>query len=95
MPENAFESMDRMMEERCTPDYVAIDVLMEWLTVIGETERWKDFMQQCGTQEDKLIRICLVDTKSIAQRREPWVLLQINQELQYQGVICDGKSRVG
>jgi hypothetical protein len=25
---------------------VTIDVLMEWLPVIGETERLKDFMQQ-------------------------------------------------
>lgn len=39
MPEKAFELMDHMMEERCTPDYVSIDVLMEWPTVIGEKEK--------------------------------------------------------
>lgn len=39
--EKAFELMDQMREERCTPDKVTMDALIEWLHVISETDRLK------------------------------------------------------
>ncbi|RLM54896.1 hypothetical protein C2845_PM10G06700 [Panicum miliaceum] len=52
MPEKAFELMDQMRDERCTPDYVTLDILMEWLPGIGETERLKPFMQQWDLKDN-------------------------------------------
>jgi hypothetical protein len=57
MPEKAFELMDRMREERCTPDYVTMDVLMDWLPEIGETERLKCFMQHRDQKDNLALRV--------------------------------------
>jgi hypothetical protein len=46
MAEKDFEIMEWMRNERCMPDYVTMDVLMEWLSDIGETDRLKHFIQQ-------------------------------------------------
>ncbi|KAG6527245.1 pentatricopeptide repeat-containing protein At3g61520, mitochondrial-like [Zingiber officinale] len=46
MPDKAFELMDKMNLQGCKPDYVTMDLLTGWLTVIGETERLRLFVQR-------------------------------------------------
>ncbi|KAG6523430.1 pentatricopeptide repeat-containing protein At3g61520, mitochondrial-like [Zingiber officinale] len=46
MSDKAFELMDKMNLQGCKPDYVAMVLLTGWLTVIGETERLRLFVQR-------------------------------------------------
>eukprot|EP00257_Ricinus_communis_P024302 XP_015584476.1 LOW QUALITY PROTEIN: pentatricopeptide repeat-containing protein At3g61520, mitochondrial [Ricinus communis] len=39
----ALELMDRMMEQPCNPDYITMEILTEWLSAVGETEKLKKF----------------------------------------------------
>ncbi|KAJ1394206.1 Tetratricopeptide-like helical domain superfamily [Sesbania bispinosa] len=41
----AFELMDRMIEDACSPDYITMEILTEWLSAVGETEKLKRFVQ--------------------------------------------------
>ncbi|KAG6730129.1 hypothetical protein I3842_01G064200 [Carya illinoinensis] len=43
--EKAFDLMDRMVEDSCNPDYITMEVLTEWLSAVGETEKLKNFVQ--------------------------------------------------
>ncbi|KAJ9171446.1 hypothetical protein P3X46_014813 [Hevea brasiliensis] len=40
-----FELMDRMIEQACNPDYITMEILTEWLSAVGETEKLKNFAQ--------------------------------------------------
>ncbi|XP_068645029.1 pentatricopeptide repeat-containing protein At3g61520, mitochondrial-like [Aristolochia californica] len=44
MLEEAFELMDRMNRQGCNPDYITIEILTEWLSVVGETARLRNFL---------------------------------------------------
>ncbi|XP_050238515.1 pentatricopeptide repeat-containing protein At3g61520, mitochondrial [Mercurialis annua] len=39
----AFELMDRMTAECCDPDYITMEILTEWLSDAGETEKLRSF----------------------------------------------------
>ncbi|OAY62235.1 pentatricopeptide repeat-containing protein At3g61520, mitochondrial [Manihot esculenta] len=39
-----FELMDRMIEQACNPDYITMEILTEWLSAVGETEKLKQFV---------------------------------------------------
>ncbi|KAL5572948.1 hypothetical protein UlMin_022545 [Ulmus minor] len=41
----AFYFMDRMVEQACNPDYITMDILTEWLSAVGETEKLRKFVQ--------------------------------------------------
>ncbi|WCJ22705.1 Pentatricopeptide repeat (PPR) superfamily protein [Euphorbia peplus] len=43
--EQAFNLMVRMREQGCNPDYITLEVLTEWLSDAGETERLKNFLE--------------------------------------------------
>ncbi|KAL6290358.1 hypothetical protein ACE6H2_007868 [Prunus campanulata] len=43
--EKAFEFMDQMIEHACNPDYITMEILTEWLSAVGETERLRRFVQ--------------------------------------------------
>ncbi|OAY49097.1 pentatricopeptide repeat-containing protein At3g61520, mitochondrial [Manihot esculenta] len=42
----AIELMDTMIEQACNPDYVTLEILREWLSAVGETEKLKNFVQR-------------------------------------------------
>ncbi|GAB4844531.1 hypothetical protein Ancab_037910 [Ancistrocladus abbreviatus] len=43
--DKAFELMDRMTEQACHPDYITMEVLTEWFSVVGETDKLRKFIQ--------------------------------------------------
>ncbi|KAK9910305.1 hypothetical protein M0R45_034273 [Rubus argutus] len=43
--EIAFQFMDRMVEQACNPDYITMEILTEWLSAAGETEKLSKFVQ--------------------------------------------------
>ncbi|MCD7456236.1 hypothetical protein HAX54_030949 [Datura stramonium] len=43
--EKAFEIMDQMTENACNPDYITMEVLTQWLSAIGETEKLRSFVE--------------------------------------------------
>lgn len=43
--EKAFEIMDQMTENACNPDYITMEVLTQWLSAIGETEKLRSFLE--------------------------------------------------
>nr|XP_027191950.1 uncharacterized protein LOC101508252 isoform X1 [Cicer arietinum]XP_027191951.1 uncharacterized protein LOC101508252 isoform X1 [Cicer arietinum] len=45
MLHKAFELMDRMVEDACSPDYVTMEILTEWLSAVGEIEKLKLFVE--------------------------------------------------
>ncbi|KAK7358183.1 hypothetical protein VNO77_00107 [Canavalia gladiata] len=45
MLNKAFELMDRMIEDACSPDYITMEILTEWLSAVGEIEKLKCFVQ--------------------------------------------------
>jgi pentatricopeptide repeat protein len=45
MLDKGFELMDRMVEDACSPDYVTMEILTEWLSAIGEIEKLKLFVE--------------------------------------------------
>ncbi|TKY61026.1 Pentatricopeptide repeat-containing protein mitochondrial [Spatholobus suberectus] len=47
MLHKAFELMDRMIEDACSPDYITMEILTEWLDAVGEIEKLKCFVQGC------------------------------------------------
>ncbi|XP_014521218.1 pentatricopeptide repeat-containing protein At3g61520, mitochondrial [Vigna radiata var. radiata] len=44
MLQKAFELMDRMIEDACSPDYITMEILTEWLDAVGEIEKLKCFV---------------------------------------------------
>ncbi|XVF80138.1 hypothetical protein PTKIN_Ptkin15bG0046200 [Pterospermum kingtungense] len=45
--EDAFRLMDGMIEHACNPDYITTEILTEWLSAVGESEKLKSFLQGC------------------------------------------------
>ncbi|KAL5792327.1 hypothetical protein ACOSP7_000921 [Xanthoceras sorbifolium] len=45
MLDKAFKLMDKMIEHACHPDYISMEILTEWLSAVGETEKLKQFVQ--------------------------------------------------
>ncbi|KAL9435174.1 hypothetical protein AB3S75_021442 [Citrus x aurantiifolia] len=45
MLDKAFKLMDRMIEHACHPDYISMEILTEWLSEAGQTEKLKKFVQ--------------------------------------------------
>ncbi|KAL2342377.1 hypothetical protein Fmac_003662 [Flemingia macrophylla] len=45
MLQTAMELVDRMIEDACHPDYITMEILSEWLTAVGETEKLRCFVQ--------------------------------------------------
>nr|XP_033517516.1 pentatricopeptide repeat-containing protein At3g61520, mitochondrial-like isoform X2 [Nicotiana tomentosiformis] len=43
--EKAFQIMDQMTENACNPDYITMEVLTQWLSAIGETEKLRSFLE--------------------------------------------------
>ncbi|KAK9103745.1 hypothetical protein Sjap_020999 [Stephania japonica] len=43
--DKAFQLMDDMTKQACNPDYITMEVLTEWLSAVGETERLRRFLQ--------------------------------------------------
>ncbi|KAM3378617.1 pentatricopeptide repeat-containing protein like [Capsicum galapagoense] len=43
--EKAFEIMDQMTENACNPDYITMEILTQWLPIIGETEKLRSFVE--------------------------------------------------
>ncbi|KAK6140638.1 hypothetical protein DH2020_025616 [Rehmannia glutinosa] len=43
--EKALEYMDQMTEQACNPDYVTMEILTEWLSAVGQTEKLRKFVQ--------------------------------------------------
>ncbi|KAK7320138.1 hypothetical protein RJT34_04872 [Clitoria ternatea] len=41
----AFELMDRMIEDACSPDYITMEILTEWLSAVGEVGKLKCFVK--------------------------------------------------
>ncbi|XWS32126.1 hypothetical protein CRYUN_Cryun23aG0134200 [Craigia yunnanensis] len=58
--EDAFRLMDDMIEHACNPDYITMEILTEWLSAVGESEKLKSFVQGYkGSEEDrKLVCFC-------------------------------------
>ncbi|EOX95861.1 Pentatricopeptide repeat superfamily protein, putative [Theobroma cacao] len=42
---DAFRLMDSMVEHACNPDYITMEILTEWLSAVGESEKLKSFVQ--------------------------------------------------
>ncbi|XP_042456081.1 pentatricopeptide repeat-containing protein At3g61520, mitochondrial-like [Zingiber officinale] len=51
MSDKAFELMDKMNLQGCKPDYGTMLLLTGWLTVIGETERLRLFVQRATSSD--------------------------------------------
>ncbi|KAM7511946.1 hypothetical protein LguiB_010821 [Lonicera macranthoides] len=45
MLDKALKLMDQMTEQAVNPDYVTMEILTEWLSVVGEIEKLKSFVQ--------------------------------------------------
>lgn len=45
MLEKAIELMDKMTAKACKADYITVEILTEWLPVVGQTERLRRFLQ--------------------------------------------------
>ncbi|KZV57660.1 pentatricopeptide repeat-containing protein mitochondrial [Dorcoceras hygrometricum] len=43
--EKAIELMDQMTEHACKPDYITMEILTEWLSVVGETKKLQSFVR--------------------------------------------------
>ncbi|XP_009341118.3 pentatricopeptide repeat-containing protein At3g61520, mitochondrial [Pyrus x bretschneideri] len=43
--QKAFKLMDQMVEQACNPDYITMEILTEWLSAVGETEKLRRFVQ--------------------------------------------------
>ncbi|XWS76963.1 hypothetical protein CRYUN_Cryun01aG0223300 [Craigia yunnanensis] len=43
--EDAFRLMDGMIEHACNPDFITMEILTEWLSAVGESEKLKSFVQ--------------------------------------------------
>ncbi|XAR57455.1 hypothetical protein NMG60_11025608 [Bertholletia excelsa] len=43
--DKAFELMDQMTEQACNPDYITMEILTNWLSAVGETEKLRSFTQ--------------------------------------------------
>ncbi|KAK9757887.1 hypothetical protein RND81_01G193200 [Saponaria officinalis] len=41
----ALELMDKMTEQGCSPDYITLEVLTQWLPAVGETEKLRLFVE--------------------------------------------------
>ncbi|KAJ0052210.1 hypothetical protein Pint_00496 [Pistacia integerrima] len=45
MLDKALKLMDKMTEHACHPDYVSMEILTEWFSAVGETEKLRKFVQ--------------------------------------------------
>ncbi|CAJ1936701.1 unnamed protein product [Sphenostylis stenocarpa] len=45
MLQKAFELMDRMIDDACSPDYITMEILTEWFDAVGEIEKLKRFVE--------------------------------------------------
>ncbi|CAK9177794.1 unnamed protein product [Ilex paraguariensis] len=65
--EKALQLMDQMTEQACNPDYITMEVLTDWLSVVNETEKLRNFVQ--GYEVSASIAYTL--TKSYASKKCP------------------------
>ncbi|KAJ0112887.1 hypothetical protein Patl1_00509 [Pistacia atlantica] len=45
MLDKALKLMDKMTQHACHPDYVSMEILTEWFSAVGETEKLRKFVQ--------------------------------------------------
>lgn len=43
--DKALKMMDQMTEQACNPDYITMEILTEWLSAVGETEKLRAFVK--------------------------------------------------
>ncbi|KAK6918315.1 Pentatricopeptide repeat [Dillenia turbinata] len=54
--EKAFEMMDRMIKDACRPDYITMEILTEWLSVVGQKEKLRKFLEGYSKENNLLGR---------------------------------------
>ncbi|KAK1364301.1 Pentatricopeptide repeat-containing protein [Heracleum sosnowskyi] len=45
--DEALKLMDQMTQQACNPDYITMEILTDWLSAVGETEKLQKFVEGC------------------------------------------------
>ncbi|KAF1002474.1 uncharacterized protein LOC141701234 [Apium graveolens] len=45
--DEALKLMDQMTQQACNPDYITMEILTDWLSTVGETEKLQKFVEGC------------------------------------------------